>query len=401
MKNIFSIVFTLAISITTHAQGINFEHGTFQEALNKAKAQNKMVFMDCYTTWCGPCKKMSKEVFPTTEVGDYINANFISIKMDMEKGEGIELAKQYDVKAFPTLLFMDADGKVLHTKVGGLDVESFLTEAKNAGDPTKRLAYIQEQYLNGNRELSTVSAYIKGLYDAFKKDEAKLVGKEFIPSLTKEQYNTEEGFTILAYTGVDYKSEPYNYVLKNKDLFISNEKIGKESVEYLLSSAINDYVMKTVEKGTLEEVKTAIEITKKDYVSPYQDMIENNWVNEFYMANQQFEKWFNSNVKQAKSETDKSAKERILINTCYRVATDSIFEPNNEICKKAIKAIEKLKAENKDLLPVYYCLATLYKKVGKKENALININDYAMKCKEQDVQISSRATDLKSEIENM
>ena len=159
--------------------------------------------------------------------------------------------------------------------------------------------------------------------------------------------------------------------------------------------------MKVVEKGTFEEVKAAIEITKKDYVSPYQDMMENNWVNEFYLANQQFEKWFNSNIKQAKSETDNSAKQRILINTCYRVATDSIFEPKNEICKIAINAIEKLKAENKDLLPAYYCLATLYKKIGKKENALININDYSKKCEEQDVQISSRATDLKSEIENM
>ncbi|AXP82173.1 thiol:disulfide interchange protein precursor [Mariniflexile rhizosphaerae] len=401
MKNILSILLVLVISNTLNAQGINFEHTTFKEALSKAKAENKMLFMDCFTTWCGPCKKMSKEVFPQKEVGDYINANFVSIKMDMEKGEGIDLTKYYNVKAFPTLLFMDANGKVLHTKVGGLDTEAFIEEAKKASDPTKQFAYIEKQYLDGNRDLKVVSEYIKGLYDGFKMDAAKVVGKDIIPSLTKEQYSTEEGFTILAYTGVGYNSEPYKYVLKNKDKLIANEKIGQESVDYLVSNAINDYVMEVVKTGTLEEVKAAIETTKKDFVSPYQDMMENNWIHEFYLANKQFEKWFDSNIKQAESEADKNTKQRILINTCYRVATDSIFEPNNEICNKAIHAIEKLKADNKDFLASYYCLATLYKKAGNKESALININDYARKCEEQDVEISSRAKDLKSEIEKI
>ncbi len=115
----------IVISMENH-DGIKFEDCTFAEALAKASAEGKRVFMDCYTSWCVPCRKMSNEVFILPEVGGYFNEHFVSIKMDMEKGEGPELAKKYKVNAYPTMLVLDKDGNVLNTVLGARSAKELL-----------------------------------------------------------------------------------------------------------------------------------------------------------------------------------------------------------------------------------------------------------------------------------
>ena len=115
MKNLFFTIVFLMLALIAFCQGgIHFEQLTFDEALVKAKAENKLVFMDCYTSWCGPCKMMEKEIFPQKKVGEFFNPKFISIKIDMEKGEGPELRKRFDVKAYPTFLIIRPDGSLQH-----------------------------------------------------------------------------------------------------------------------------------------------------------------------------------------------------------------------------------------------------------------------------------------------
>ncbi len=132
MKKIVSVLFLVSGVIALHAQGIVFEKGTFAEAKAKAKTEGKLIFMDAFTVWCGPCKQLAKNIFPLQEVGDYFNKNFINVKMDMEKGEGIELAKTYAVNAYPTLLFLNAQGELVHRTCGLMPKEGLLEEAKNA-----------------------------------------------------------------------------------------------------------------------------------------------------------------------------------------------------------------------------------------------------------------------------
>ena len=79
--------------------------GHIKRPLKRPKQRIKLVFMDAYATWCGPCKWMSANVFTDPKVADYFNANFVNIKMDMEKGEGPELARQFNLRAYPTLVF--------------------------------------------------------------------------------------------------------------------------------------------------------------------------------------------------------------------------------------------------------------------------------------------------------
>lgn len=112
-------------------KGIEFDHSPFAELQKKAQAEGKLIFIDCYTSWCGPCKMLAKNVFPRKDVGDYFNSHFINTKIDMEKGEGVDLAKKYEIKAFPTLLLVDAEGKVVSRQVGALSAEKLLEWVKS------------------------------------------------------------------------------------------------------------------------------------------------------------------------------------------------------------------------------------------------------------------------------
>lgn len=146
---ILSFLFLAAIAF---AQGIKFEEGNFKSILAKAKKENKLVFIDAYAVWCGPCKLMVKNIFPLKPVGDYYNANFVNAKIDMEKGEGIDLAKKFNVKVFPTYLFINGDGEEVHRTIGYVEEKDFIQFAMDAGDPNKRLTALKQKFEKGEKD---------------------------------------------------------------------------------------------------------------------------------------------------------------------------------------------------------------------------------------------------------
>lgn len=117
-------------SLDNKEVGIHFEDISFEEALKKAKATNKLIFLDAYAVWCGPCKWMDAQTFRDKEVGEFFNANFINLKKDMEKGEGPVLARRFKVTAYPTMFFIDGDGTVKHKILGAKPAKEFLKEAE-------------------------------------------------------------------------------------------------------------------------------------------------------------------------------------------------------------------------------------------------------------------------------
>ena len=97
---------------------VKFEKEDFNSTLVKAKTENKLIFIDFYTSWCGPCLKFTQTVLTDEEVGKYMNSTFINLKYDAEKGEGITLSKKYNVKSYPTLLIIDHEGNVVEDVMG-------------------------------------------------------------------------------------------------------------------------------------------------------------------------------------------------------------------------------------------------------------------------------------------
>lgn len=135
MKNYFILLLGLILLSTTstapHAEpGISFEHGKFSEAKKLAKETNKTIFIDSYTQWCGPCKKMAAQVFTDAEVGRYFNKNFVNVKMDMEETEGMLVGRRYSVNFYPTLLFIKPSGELVRKEVGYHTKAQLLSLAK-------------------------------------------------------------------------------------------------------------------------------------------------------------------------------------------------------------------------------------------------------------------------------
>lgn len=108
---------------------LSFKHekeATLEQILATAKSKNKLVFIDFYTTWCGPCKWMDENVFSDDEVIGLYNKNFISYKVDAEDFEGVNTALKYSVNAYPTLLFLKPNGEIAHRIEGMMPRESFV-----------------------------------------------------------------------------------------------------------------------------------------------------------------------------------------------------------------------------------------------------------------------------------
>lgn len=119
-----------AATFLTVNSGIKFDKLGFDKALKQAKSTEKLIFIDVHTSWCGPCKEMAKTTFQSDAVGDVFNKKFINLKIDAEKdADGPTISKKYSVSAYPTLLFINGDGKLVKKLVGKQSEEKLLSIA--------------------------------------------------------------------------------------------------------------------------------------------------------------------------------------------------------------------------------------------------------------------------------
>ena len=106
------------VGVDAQNRSIVFREGNWEKILKQAKKEKKLIFVDCYTSWCGPCKMLAKNVFTQDKVADFYNTEFVCVKMDMEKGEGPVILNTYKINAFPTLLFVNGEGGEVYRIVG-------------------------------------------------------------------------------------------------------------------------------------------------------------------------------------------------------------------------------------------------------------------------------------------
>ena len=232
MKYAVILLLTLIVGSAT-AQGIAFESSDFQTALTKAKAENKLIFMDAYTTWCGPCKWMSKNVFTDASVGSYFNEKFVNVKINMEQGEGIALAKKYDVVAYPTLLFIDGNGDLMHLSTGSRPADDFLDLGKAANDPNRQFTTMKRRFDSGERSSEFLKLYTDALTSAGMKNFDD-VAQLYMDS--QKDWTTEENVKFLFdYSEASLDSELFKYSLEHKEDFIA--VVGEEKFNQKLTYA--------------------------------------------------------------------------------------------------------------------------------------------------------------------
>ena len=227
MKKIILFLSVSLFALSLVAQ-TNFRDITYKEALAAAKAEKKLVFIDFYTSWCGPCKMMMKNIFPLKEVGNYLNSKFVCIKIDAEKGEGPELAKRYQVKAYPTFVAINPAEEILMTKVGGSGSGSgFIGSIDRLIDPDKTPERMKQRYESGERTADLISAYaglkMEEVYknrqpDMTKKDEAFKMVQDYFDGLKDKERLEENLFIYTSYTESPADAIA-RYMIANRDKF--------------------------------------------------------------------------------------------------------------------------------------------------------------------------------------
>lgn len=252
-------LFSLGSVAQTKSEGVNWEHGTLAEALNKAKTNKKgpkLVFLDCFTTWCGPCKYMTNNVFPTKEAGSYFNKNFVNIKIDMEKGEGVDIAKKYGVAAYPTFLILDENGNEIGRVVGGGEIAPFIEKVEAAKDIKNSPQYVKQAY-EADKTKDNAVAYLKALESSYMNAE---MGKFFAENLSVLNPKDILSQSMWKYFSRNLSSDPkfFNFMIDNKG--IANMYLGQDIVDKTLVIAYLQSLTKYLAGGkelTKEEVKEA------------------------------------------------------------------------------------------------------------------------------------------------
>ncbi|WIO73526.1 thioredoxin family protein [Porticoccaceae bacterium LTM1] len=151
MKKVLIALGLTLVSCAVFAEGMTFFYGSFDEALAKAKAEQKLLFVDVYTDWCGPCKMMANNVFPSKGVGDFYNQNFINYKVDAEKEQGPELIERYPAEGYPTYWFINGNGKLVKSKAGAMSAQLFIELGREALGQSISYEDLQARYDNGER----------------------------------------------------------------------------------------------------------------------------------------------------------------------------------------------------------------------------------------------------------
>jgi thiol-disulfide isomerase/thioredoxin len=242
MKKIILLSIGVICNLSLFAQkGVNFENISFPEALTKAKQASKLVFMDCYTSWCGPCKLMANTVFPLDEVGEFFNPRFISVKYDMEKGEGVELAKKYGVRAYPTFLILDASGEEMHRIVGAFSAGDFIGKVGRGSNETTSARYLKNLHAAGKITNDQLLVYRQALTDGYETNLNKEITRELIGRLTAGERLQAKYWPLFDdAVASPFPSESFQFVYDHHDELARN--VGKEKIDAYLFQAWSGFL---------------------------------------------------------------------------------------------------------------------------------------------------------------
>ena len=264
-KILYLLIILSFSSYASDNKGIEFKEGSWLEILNEAKKQNKLIFIDIYTTWCGPCKMMSAKVFTLNIISEKFNESFVNFKIDAEKGEGIELAKKYAITAYPTYLFVNGNGDLVYRAMGAMSAEKFIVEADKAllaGKTFKSSAELQKEFKAGKRDPDFLYEYMKRI--SLNGGENVALLDEYLKAIPASQYKTEKVLALIAENIGTIESKAFIILRDALNRYLNMTVSQQKYVLNGLSKAKRNTFKKAVDsqdKALLERLIDAIRAT--------------------------------------------------------------------------------------------------------------------------------------------
>jgi len=259
------LAFAIMFSIThlySQNRSIQFIDKPWSEILAQAKAENKLVFLDAFASWCGPCKWMAANIFTNDSVADYFNSTFICVSLDMEKGEGITLRNKYQVRYFPTLLFINQDGEIVHQRVGAArNPSDYISMGAIALNPQENLQSYMKRYEAGEMSDAFIQAFLQHLAEAY--IPVKTVLQKYFAGKSEADLFSRPCWSIIVKHVDDMNAPQFEFLVKHEEEF--SKLYGKDSVfnkisEIYLTALVNqtrtalptDTMYKIMKKKILE-----------------------------------------------------------------------------------------------------------------------------------------------------
>ncbi|PHI21556.1 hypothetical protein CEQ90_01715 [Lewinellaceae bacterium SD302] len=343
------------------AQGIEFFHGSWEEALVKAQQEDKPIFVDAYASWCGPCKRMAAQVFPEAAVGEVFNANFISLKLDMEKPEAASFRANHPVRAYPTLFFLDAEGNTVHTVVGGQQVKGLINQAREALGKVDDLPRYVKKYEAGDRDPAFMTRYVRALV---RQGEPHLrIANEYVRD-QKGKLSEPDNLRFLLVAATDADSRIFDKLIEHKAAV--TKLISQDAFDKQVALAFNKTKATAIE---LEAPKLLSDAAKKyksidpDAAATYQ--LEGEFQlaalgNEAKAYQKAAKKYFKSIP----------AKEGKMLTDLFQQLSGSRFVANDAKVEDLTAEVGLAAAEATDGYREYYLYAQWLNEVGRKKEAM-------------------------------
>ncbi len=228
---------TFSFNILAQDREIEFRDLTFSEALTAADEENKPIFMDCYTTWCGPCKWMAANIFTKNEIADFYNENFVCVKFDMEKGEGIELAKEFKIRAYPTLLFVNANRELVMKQIGApRDPEPYINLGENAKSEDYNLIALSKNVDDNLSDASYMAKYFEVMASADMVDPE--MTDLYFSQTPKDEWLKKENVEILTFIDHDIEGEMFQDILARSEEYIAVDSKMEQVIGYSVGNAL-------------------------------------------------------------------------------------------------------------------------------------------------------------------
>ena len=358
---IFLTLSAVLLTISTFAQGIEFFEGSWQEALDAAKSENKIIFVDAYTDWCGPCKRMAAQVFPTKEAGDFFNEKFINYKMNMEKGEGPTFAQKYPVRAYPTLMFIDFDGTKVHQKVGAQSTASLVELGKAALKKVDRSGQYAPLYEKGDRSPELIYNYIAALNQAGKP--SNKIANTYLRSQKDLSSEMNQKIIFEATTQVDSRA----YTLFSKNLSGIKKLYNAEQIDSKITNAGNKTIQTAIEFGDPDLYNEAKEKVAAIATAKAAEQFSLNADIVFGFASKDFKLYSKALKSYAKAfpTIDQVAQAKKYVSQGLNV-----MQADKKVADGVIAVAEAMTKSKKATYQEHILLANVYSKVGNQKQAI-------------------------------
>lgn len=287
MKKILFAVCLLVIAIASNAAEIKFlENPTWATVLEQAKRENKIIFLDAYATWCGPCKQMDAETYTNDAVATFYNANFVNVKYDMEKGEGAMLADRYYVSAYPNLVFIGPDGIMLHKAVGFVAANEFLTLGKTAKNPETQYYTLKKSALKlNNAQFLNFAAQAVALQD----EDFAYISKDFLTAKPDILGDADLIDLVMNEVFTLPKEKDLAYFAANKNKVLAGGKYTEEDFQGRLVSLAIQFALSEEVQVTDEIDFEAIKGILDKYVPERSFFVFNYFKTQYFLENKEME----------------------------------------------------------------------------------------------------------------